>query len=105
MGLFYSNNANHELVGYNDAWFLSNPNKGQSRTGYLFMCGNLAITWRSTKQTLVITSSNHAEYLQSMKPVVSVCGWDQWLNIFVEHLVYCPVEELQPYCVKTILHA
>jgi hypothetical protein len=28
MGLFYSNDANHELVGYADAGFLSDPHKG-----------------------------------------------------------------------------
>jgi hypothetical protein len=46
---FYSNNANHELVGYADAGFLSDSHKGWSQTGYLFTCGNTVISWRSTK--------------------------------------------------------
>ena len=51
MGLFYSNDAN---VG-----FLFDLYKGRSQTGYLFTCGNFVISWRFTKQTLVVTSSNH----------------------------------------------
>jgi hypothetical protein len=41
MSLFYSNDANHEWVGYVDARFLSDPHKGRSQTGYLFTCGDL----------------------------------------------------------------
>jgi hypothetical protein len=63
MGLFYSNDANHELVRCADAGFLSDPHKGWSQTGYLFTCGNIAISWRSTKQILVATSSNLAKIL------------------------------------------
>jgi hypothetical protein len=59
MGLFYSKSSNSQLVGYADAGFLSDPHKGRSQTGYLITCGNTAISWRSVKQTLVATSSNH----------------------------------------------
>ena len=31
------------------------------QTGYVFTVGRTAISWRSQKQTLVATSSNHAE--------------------------------------------
>ena len=30
MGLFYSNNANHELLGFVDVGFLSDPYKSRS---------------------------------------------------------------------------
>ncbi|KAM6548216.1 hypothetical protein CsatB_019892 [Cannabis sativa] len=62
-GLFYSNNCGSQLIGYADAGYLSDPHKARSQTGYLFTCGDTAISWRSTKQTLVATSSNHAEIL------------------------------------------
>ena len=42
---------------------MSDPHKARSQTGYLFTCGGTAISWRSTKQTLTATSSNHAEIL------------------------------------------
>jgi len=63
MSLFYSNDTNYEFVGYADARFLSNPHRGRSQTGYLFTCGKSIISWRSTNQTLVATSSNHVEIL------------------------------------------
>ena len=61
MGLFYSYDlSNHSyLVGYADSGYRSDPHKGRSQTRYVFMNNNAAISWRSTKQTLVATSSNH----------------------------------------------
>jgi hypothetical protein len=59
MGLFYSRCSNSQLVGYADAGFLFDLHKGRSQTGYLFTCGNTVISWKSVKQTLVATSSNH----------------------------------------------
>ena len=37
--------------------------KGRSQTGYLFTYENTAILWRSVKQTISATSSNHAEII------------------------------------------
>ncbi|XP_060965627.1 secreted RxLR effector protein 161-like [Cannabis sativa] len=62
-GLFYSNSCGSQLIGYEDAGYLFDPHKARSQTGYLFTCSDTAISWRSTKQTLVATSSNHAEIL------------------------------------------
>ncbi|XP_062080883.1 secreted RxLR effector protein 161-like [Humulus lupulus] len=62
-GLLYSNKCGSQLVGYADAEYLSDPHKAISQTGYLFTCSDTAISWRSTKQTLAPTSSNHAEIL------------------------------------------
>ena len=63
IGLFYSNESKSELIGYADAGYLSDPHKARSKTGYLFTCRDTAISWRSMKQTLVATSSNHAEII------------------------------------------
>ena len=63
MGLFYSNESMSELIGYTDAGYLSDPHKARSQTDYLFTCGDTTISWRSMKQTLVATSSNHAEII------------------------------------------
>ncbi|GJY64443.1 hypothetical protein Tco_0465903 [Tanacetum coccineum] len=61
LGLFYPNDSKEGLVGYVDACYLSDPHKARSQTGYVFLNGSTAISWRSQKQTLVATSSNHAE--------------------------------------------
>ena len=63
MGLFYSNDSKSLLVGYVDVGYLLDPHKCRSQTGYLFTCRGTVISWRSTKQTLAATSSNHAEII------------------------------------------
>ena len=63
MRLFYPNENKTYLIGYADAGFRSDAHVGRSQTGYLFTCGGTAISWRSMKQTISATSSNHAEIL------------------------------------------
>ncbi|GKA30526.1 uncharacterized protein Tco_0716831 [Tanacetum coccineum] len=43
------------------AGYMSDPHTGRSQTGYVFTSSNTAISWRSVKQTMSATSSNHAE--------------------------------------------
>ena len=54
---------NDVLVGFADVGYLSDPHKGRSQTGYVFTMRTTAIFWRSTKQTVVATSSNHSEII------------------------------------------
>ena len=63
LGLFYPNQKNATLVGYADAGYMSDPHKAKSQNGYVFTYGGAAISWKSTKQTLTATSSNHAELI------------------------------------------
>nr|KYP55779.1 Retrovirus-related Pol polyprotein from transposon TNT 1-94 [Cajanus cajan] len=63
MGLLYSNVSKPELNGYADACYLSDPHNDKSQIGYLFTSGGTVISWRSVKQTISATSSNHAEIL------------------------------------------
>lgn len=76
MGLFYSSELTNapSVVGYADAGYLSDPHQGRSQTGYVFTCGGTAISWRSTKQTLVATSSNHSEIL-AIHEASRECVW------------------------------
>jgi ribonuclease HI len=88
MGLFYpyreetKGDHNDILVGFADAGYLSDPYKGRSQTGYVFNMGNTAISWRSTKQTLVATSSNHAEII-ALHEAVRECIW---LRSIIRHI-------------------
>ena len=61
--MFYPNKAIQELVGYTDAGYLSEPHEAQSQTVFVFTCGGIAITWCSTKQTMVATFSNNTKLL------------------------------------------
>ncbi|KAL2540687.1 Retrovirus-related Pol polyprotein from transposon TNT 1-94 [Abeliophyllum distichum] len=74
MGLFYSQKLGSSLVGYADAGYLSDPHKAKSQTGYVFTRGGTAISWRSVKQTLTATSSNHSEII-AMHEASRECTW------------------------------
>jgi hypothetical protein len=82
MRLFYSRGSNSQLVGYADAGFLSDPHKGISQTGYLFTYENTVISWRSVKQTLVATSSNHSVII-AIHEASRECIW---LRSLIQHI-------------------
>ncbi|PHT60175.1 Zinc finger CCCH domain-containing protein 44 [Capsicum baccatum] len=63
MSLFYSKDCSPDLIGHADVGYLSDPYKARFQIGYVFICGSTAISWRYTKQSIVATSSNHAEII------------------------------------------
>ncbi|PHU30451.1 Zinc finger CCCH domain-containing protein 14 [Capsicum chinense] len=63
MSLFYSKDCSPDLIGHADVGYLSDPHKARSQIGYVFICGSTVISWRYTKQSIVATSSNHAEII------------------------------------------
>ena len=82
MGLFYSKVPKPELLGYTDAGYLSDPHKAKLQSGYVFTCGNTAISWRSVKQTMVATSSNHSKLL----PIHEASRECMWLRSMIQHI-------------------
>ena len=82
MGLFYSKAMEPQLLGYADAGYLLDAHKARSQTGYIFTYGNTAISWRSVKQTMVATSSNHSEML-TMHEANRECVW---LRSMIQHI-------------------
>ena len=82
MGLFYFKVPKLELLGYTDAGYLSDPHKARSQSGYVFTCGNTTISWRSVKQTMVATSSNHSELL-ALNEASREC---MWLRSMIQHI-------------------
>ena len=82
MGLFYSRESKQQLLGYADAWYLSDPHKGRSQTGYVFNYNGTTTSWRSVKQTMVATSSNHLEIL-AIHEASHECIW---LRSMIQHI-------------------
>ena len=82
MGLFYSNKSKEKLLGYADAGYLSDPHKARSQTGYVFNYNETAISWRSVKQTMVATSSNHSEII-AIHEASRECIW---LRSMIHHI-------------------
>ena len=63
LGLFYRKANNSEIQGFAYSGFRTDLNAGKSQTGYIFLKCSAPISWRSTKQTVTATSTNHAELL------------------------------------------
>ncbi|KAG7559470.1 Reverse transcriptase RNA-dependent DNA polymerase [Arabidopsis thaliana x Arabidopsis arenosa] len=82
LGLFYTNHNKDGLVGFADAGYLSDPHTAKSQTGYVFTHGGTAISWRSMKQTITTTSSNHAELL-AIHEASRECVW---LRSMTQHI-------------------
>ena len=82
IGLFYSKVPKPELLGYTDAGYLSDPHKARSQLGYVFTCGDTAVSSRSVKQTMVATSSNHSDLL-AIHEANREC---MWLRSMIQHI-------------------
>ena len=82
LGLFYQKNQDPTLVGYIDAGYLSDPHNARSQTGFVFLHGGTAISWKSSKQTLVATSTNHSEII-SLYEASRECVW---LHRMINHI-------------------
>ncbi|KAK9119072.1 hypothetical protein Scep_017165 [Stephania cephalantha] len=99
MGLFYSRGVKLNLQGYADAGFLSDPHKARSQTEYVFTCGNIVVSWKSVKQTMVSTSSNHSEVLA----IYEASRECVWLRNMIEHIQEsCELPSIKDY--PTILY-
>ena len=62
------------LVGCSGAGYMSDPHNATSQTYYVFLCGGTTISWRSIKQTMVTTSSNHSEII-ALYEASRECVW------------------------------
>jgi hypothetical protein len=90
LGLLYTQGGTSEITGYADAGFRSDEVSGKSQTGYIFLKNNAPIVWKSVKQTVTATSTNHSEiiafheatreavWLRNMNQIIlSQCGITQ----------------------------
>jgi hypothetical protein len=83
LGLYYPTKSDLILTGYSDAGYLSDPSDAKSQTGYIFLIGNTALSWKSTKQTLTTTSSNHSEII-TLYETSRECIW---LRNIINHIL------------------
>jgi len=74
-GLVFSG-SNVTLSGYTDSDWGRSIDDRRSTSGYIFMSGNCAISWKSKKQTTVALSTMEAEYMAMSDAVKEVL----WLN-------------------------
>jgi hypothetical protein len=70
------------LVGYTDAGYRSDSHNARTHTGFIFLHGGIAISWKSSKQTLVATSTNHSEII-ALFEASRECVW---LRRMINHI-------------------
>ncbi|GKE33873.1 hypothetical protein Tco_1453195, partial [Tanacetum coccineum] len=51
------------IEGYNDANWISDIKDSRSTTGYVFTLGGAAISWKSSKQTVIAKSTMESEFI------------------------------------------
>jgi isopentenyl phosphate kinase len=71
------------LLGYTDAGYLSDPHNGRSQTDFVFLHGGTTISWKSSKQTLVSTSTNHSDII-TLYEASRRCVW---LRRIINHII------------------
>lgn len=71
------------FYGYADAAY-ANTDDYKSTSGYVFLAGDGAITWRSKKQTTIALSSTEAEYVALSEAGREAC----WLKYLYDELGY-----------------
>ena len=62
------------MIIYADVGYLSDPHNARSQTSFVFLHGGTAISWKSSKQTLVATSTNHSEIILLFEATCE-CVW------------------------------
>jgi len=83
LGLFYGRNRNISLIGYTDAGYLSDPHNARSQTGFVYLQRGTAISRKSSKQTLVATSTNHSKII-ALYEASRECVW---LRRMINHIL------------------
>ena len=92
LAIKYSSNSNsypntqrdtNLFYGYADAAY-ANTDDYKSTSGYVFVAGGGAITWRAKKQTTIALSSTEAEYVALSEAGREIC----WLRNLYEELGY-----------------
>ena len=79
-GLLYSKGTETDtLIGYSDADWGGNCNDYKSTSGYLFLIGGTAVTWKSKKQSCVALSTAEAEYM-ALSSAAQEAIWMRELN-------------------------
>jgi len=70
------------LEGYSDASWISDTQDSKATSGYVFTLGGAAISWKSSKQTVITRSTMEAEFVALDK-----CGEEaEWLRHFLEDI-------------------
>ena len=74
MFLVYGGDKELAVNGYVDARFDTDPDDSKSQTGYVFIFNGGAVSWCSSKQSVVVDSTCEAEYMAASRQLRRVYG-------------------------------
>lgn len=84
------------LEGYSDANWISDSRNSKSTSGYVFTLGGAAVSWKSSKQTLLARSTMESEFIALDKAAEEA----EWLRGFLEDIPMWdkPVPAISVHC-------
>uniref|UniRef100_A0A1Y1M571 Integrase catalytic domain-containing protein n=1 Tax=Photinus pyralis TaxID=7054 RepID=A0A1Y1M571_PHOPY len=82
MGILYESSNSFDFVGFSDADYAGDNETRRSTSGYVFHTGSGVISWASTRQQSVSTSSTESEYVAACQAIKELL----WLKTFVDEL-------------------
>ena len=86
MFLVYGGGEEFVVKGYIDASFDTDPDDSKSQTGYVFILNGGAVSWCSSKQSIVAGSTCEAEYIAALE----VANEGVWMKEFISDLGVIP---------------
>ena len=92
LGLHFRKSSSSSITGYADAGFKTDPSTGKSQTGYIFIKNGAPISWRSTKQTVTATSTNHSELL-AFHEASREAVWIRTMHHTIHQMSGLPIKE------------
>ena len=106
LGIKYTASRDQDLEGFVDASFADNygtdDDNRRSTTGWCFMSGGGAISWKAQKQSTVATSTAEAEYIaafEAAKEAVYLAQLGQDLGVLPDD--YCvPLHDDSQACIR-----
>ena len=70
------------MIRYTDAGYLSDPHNEKFQIGFVYLHGGTAISWKSSKQTLTATSTNHSKIIARYETSHECV----WLRRMINHM-------------------
>ena len=82
------------LEGYNDANWISNVKDSKSQSGYVFTLGGATVSWKFSKQMVIVISTIESKFIALDK-----CGEEvEWLRHFLEDIPRW-IKPVPPICI------
>ena len=99
MFLIYGSDQELVVRGYIDASWDTDPDDSKSQSGYVYILNGGAVSWRSSKQSVVAKSSAEAEYVAASSAASEAVGMKEFL--FELGVVPSASRPLAMYCDNT----